>query len=269
MSNTKIISICNRKGGTGKTNIAINLASYLSYFGKKVLLIDLDPQANATSGLGAEDKNKRGIYEVLSHQIPMIDSVRQVRENLWFIPSHDDLAGAEIELINIEKREFRLAEILNSFLNENKLKGGQEIDFVFLDTPPSLGLITLNSLVASDNVLIPVQAEYYALEGLSQLVQTINLVKENLHPNLDILGAVLTMYDRRNKLSFEIWQELYKHFPYKIFRTVIPRNVALAEAPSYGKTILEYAPNSKGSNAYKRLAKELLFHHSQILNHKS
>lgn len=260
MNRPKIISICNRKGGTGKTNIAINLAAYLAYLGKNVLLIDLDPQANASSGLGVEDKKKQGIYEVLGRQISMIDSIRQVRDNLWFVPARGDLAGADIEMVNIENRESRLADVLNSFLNENVTYKGQEIDFVFIDTPPSLGLITINGMVASDYVLIPVQAEYYALEGLSQLLQTINLVKGNLQSNLEILGAVLTMYDRRNRLSEEIWQELYKHFPYKIFRTVIPRNVVLAEAPSYGKTILEYAPSSKGANAYRRLAKELLFY---------
>ena len=254
---TKIISICNRKGGTGKTNVAINLGAYLCNFNKKILLIDLDPQANATSGLGV-DKDKHGIYEVLSEQVPIDSSIVEVRPNFLLIPANENLAGANIEMVNLENREFVLSNIIKNFLNTNK---GREIDFVFVDTAPSLGLTTLNSLVAANSVLIPVQTEYYALEGLGQLLQTINLIKQNLHPNLDVLGAVLTMYDKRSRLSAEIWQELYKHFPHKIFRTVIPRNVSLAEAPSYGKTILEYAPKSKGANAYKRLAKELLFNH--------
>lgn len=256
MKRPQTIVICNRKGGTGKTNIAINLAAYLSHLGKKVLLIDLDPQANATSGLGAEQENK-GVYEVLSKQIPIQTSLLPIRPNFWLIPANENLAGADIEMALLKDRESILSNVLNSFYKENEPES-EQFDFVFIDTPPSLGLITINSLMAADYALIPVQTEYYALEGLGQLVQTINLVKENLQPNLDILGAVLTMYDTRSRLSEEVWHELYKHFPYKIFRTVIPRNVSLAEAPSFGKTIFEYAPKSKGANAYKRLAKEFL-----------
>ena len=251
---SKVIVICNRKGGTGKTNVAINLAAYLSALGKKILLIDLDPQANASSGLGIGDCSQ-GIYEVLSQKIPLNSSITATRRNLWVIPANENLAGADIELVNMPEREFVLSKVIKNILVE---KDGENFDYIFIDTPPSLSLITVNSLVAADQVLIPVQAEYYALEGLGQLLETIKLIKENLQPNLGILGAVLTMYDGRGRLSAEVWEELYKHFPYKIFRTIIPRNIRLAEAPSYGQTILEYAPKSKGARAYKRLAKEFL-----------
>ncbi len=250
----KIIVICNRKGGTGKTNVAINLAAYLCYFGKKVLLIDLDPQANATSGLGVE-KNQPGIYEILSQQIPFENGMIQARQNLWVTPANENLAGADIEMVGLPNREFILSKIIGNLLISPQNKN---FDYIFIDTPPSLNLITVNSLVAAHQILIPVQAEYYALEGLSQLLQTIGLIKENLQPNLDVLGAVLTMYDTRGRLAEEVWEEMYKNFPYRIFRTIIPRNVRLAEAPSYGKTILEYAPTSKGAKAYWRLAREFL-----------
>jgi len=248
-----VITICNRKGGTGKTSVAINLAAYLSRLGKKVLLIDLDPQANATSGLGVTD-NQKGIYEVLSQKILLTDSMIATRGNLWLSPSSENLAGADVEIVDMENRESILSCVLNSFIeNENP-----DLDFILIDTAPSLSLITINSLVAADKVLIPVQAEYFALEGLGQLCKTIDLVKNNLQPNLSILGALVTMYDGRSKLSLEVWQELYRHFPHPIFRTVIPRNVRLAEAPSYGQTILEYAPHSKGARAFRRLTKEFL-----------
>ena len=254
MKRPQIIAICNRKGGTGKTNVAINLAAYLAALDQKILLIDSDPQANATSGLGVRNIDQ-GIYEVLSQQIPASSALTKVRENFWLMPANKNLAGADIELVGLENRELVLSKALKEFLAQG------DFDFVFIDTPPSLGLTTINSLVAADQILIPVQTEYYALEGLGQLMETINLIKENLQPNLNILGAVLTMYDRRSRLSLEVWHELYQHFPHRIFRTVIPRNIALAEAPSYGKTILEYAPNSKGGIAYKRLARELLFNY--------
>lgn len=261
MSRPKIIVICNRKGGTGKTNVAVNLAAYLSHFGKKILLLDIDPQANATSGLGIGEQ-EQGIYEVLSQQIPFVSAMYKVRENLWFVPAQGNLAGADIEMVNTEDREYCLSNALNEFLQENEARNGQPFDFVLIDTPPSLGLLTVNSLVAADYTLIPVQTEYYALEGLGQLISTIHLIKENLKPSLDVLGVVLTMYDNRSRLSSEVFHEVHKNFPYRVFRTVIPRNISLAEAPSFGKTILEYAPNSKGANAYRRLAREFLFYHS-------
>lgn len=243
-----IISIVNQKGGTGKTTTLMNLSAYLAHFGKKVLVIDLDPQANATSGFGLE-KNK-GIYEILSEKISLEEGIKKARENLWVIPSNENLAGVNVEIVNLPDKEFILKNLLEKLPNQ--------YDFIFLDTPPSLGLLTINSLTTADNLIIPVQSEYYALEGLGQLLNTINLVQENLQPNLRILGAVITMYDERSRLSKEVWEELYKNFPYRIFRTIIPRNVRLAEAPSFGKTILEYAPNSKGARAYYRLAKEFL-----------
>jgi len=239
----------NQKGGTGKTTTILNLGSCLANFGKKVLLIDLDSQANTTSGLGVNNFQKT-IYEILAGQSSIFESLIKIKENFYLIPAAESLAGANIELVNEEAREFKLAKILKHF--------PLDYDFVFVDTPPSLGLLTINSLVASKYALIPVQAEYYALEGLGQLLNTINLVKENLNPELEILGVVITMYNERAKLSREVLLELYKNFPAKIFRTVIPRAIKLAEAPSFGKTIFEYAPNSKGANAYKRLAFEFL-----------
>lgn len=246
-----IISVVNQKGGVGKTTTVINFSAAVARLGKKVLLVDLDPQANATSGVGVEDRAK-GIYEILSEQISPGEGIKEIRPNFYLIPSNQSLAGANIELVNLPEREKFLAKILSNLpIN---------FDYIIIDNPPSLGLLTVNSLVAADRVLIPVQAEYYALEGLGQLLNTINLVRDNLQPNLDVLGAVITMYDEKAQLSSDVWEELYKHFPNKIFRTVIPRHVKLAEAPSFGKTILEYAPKSKGARAYERLAKEFLLH---------
>jgi chromosome partitioning protein len=249
----KTISVVNQKGGTAKTTTVVSLSSYLANFGKKILLIDFDPQANATSGLGVNDF-KKTIYEVLSGQASILESLVKIKENFYLIPASENLAGANIELVNEPDREFKLAKIIDHLPSD--------YDFVFIDTPPSLGLLTINSLVASDEVLIPIQAEYYALEGLGQLLNTLNLIKENLNQKLKILGAVITMYDERAKLSREVLEELYKNFPGRIFRTVIPRSVKLAEAPSFGKSILEYAPNSKGARAYQRLAIEFLYYNN-------
>lgn len=263
MEKPKITTICNRKGGTGKTSVAINLAAYLSRLGYKILLIDLDPQSNATSGLGV-DNRRSGIYEVLSGDASFQEIIMAARGNLWLAPASENLAGAEVEIVGQENRESILKKSINSFIQKQVI----DIDFILIDTAPSLSLITINSLVAADQVLIPVQTEYFALEGLTQLCKTIDLVKESLQPNLSILGAVLTMYDSRNKLSSEIWQELYRHFPYYIFRTVIPRNVRLAEAPSYGQSVLEYAPRSRGAKAFHRLAKEfLVLSHNNKINY--
>ncbi len=248
----QIISIVNQKGGVGKTTTAINLAAYLASLGKFILLIDIDPQANATSGLGIDyNKLDKGIYDVLLGQKNFKEIILNTAISGYKIaPANLNLAGANVELVNLDNREFKLEQALLSTRND--------YDYVIIDCPPSLGLLTLNGLIAAEKILIPVQAEYYALEGLGQLINTINLIKKNIKPELEVLGAILTMYDKRNKLSNEILQQLYQYFPDRIFRSVIPRNVRLTEAPSFGKTILEYDPKSKGAKAYERLAKEII-----------
>ncbi|MFH1536838.1 MAG: AAA family ATPase [Patescibacteria group bacterium] len=248
----RIISVVNQKGGVGKTTTAVNVASYLAHMGKFVLLVDIDPQANASSGLGADPKKiSKGIYEVIIGQENFKDVLLGTEiEGFGLAPASMALAGANIELVGHENREF----LLHNHLIEAK----SNFDYIIIDCPPSLGLLTVNGLVAAQEVLIPVQCEYYALEGLGQLLNTINLVKQNLKPDLDILGAVLTMYDRRNKLSEEVLWEIHKYFPNKVFRTVIPRNIKLAEAPSHGKPISLYDRRSKGGRAYEKLSREIL-----------
>jgi chromosome partitioning protein len=248
----KIISIVNQKGGVGKTTTAVNLGSYLAYLGKDVLLVDIDPQANATSGIGVDHKNlPHGIYEAIIGHKPMVEVIkRTLQDRLKIAPATLSLAGAGIELVGMEDREYRLERILRDIKNE--------YDYIIIDGPPSLGLLTVNSLVAADEVLIPIQSEYYALEGLSQLLETIGLVQGNLKPELAIMGAVITMFDKRNRLSESVMNELYQYFPNRVFRSIIPRSVRLAEAPSYGRSILHYDPQSKGGRAYERLAKELI-----------
>ncbi len=248
----KIIAIINQKGGVGKTTTAVNLGSFLASFDRQVLLIDLDPQANASSGLGfAIDKLESGVYEALLGQIEFSKIIKRTKQStLHLAPATPNLAGAGVELVNLPDREFRLQLALKSI--------GENYDYIIIDGPPSLGLLTVNSLTAADEVLIPIQSEYYALEGLGQLLETINLVQAHLKPSLKIMGAVITMFDRRNKLSGAVMEELYRHFPDKIFRSIIPRSVRLAEAPSYGRSILHYDPNSKGGKAYENLAREII-----------
>jgi chromosome partitioning protein len=246
-----IISVVNQKGGVGKTTTSVNLGAYLARAGKFVLLVDLDPQCNATSGLGVDPAAlERGVYEAMIGQCAFRDIVVPTSiEGFRVAPATDTLAGAAVELVTAERREFRLAEALEA--------ARHDYDYIIIDSPPSLGLLTVNGLVAADQVLIPVQAEYYALEGLTQLMETIQLVKDNVKPDLSILGAVITMFDGRNRLSNGVMEDLYKHFSNKIFRTPIPRNVRLAEAPSFGQSIMHYDPGSKGARAYEQLAQEV------------
>lgn len=255
----KTIVVVNQKGGVGKTTTAVNLAAFLAHHGKFVLLVDMDAQGNATSGLGIDLSTvEQGIYEVLVHGVSPRLIVRPSSvEGLFVAPTTMNLAGANIDLVSMDRREFRLHDALLEVKND--------YDYILIDCPPSLGLLTVNGLVAGDEALIPIQCEYYALEGLSHLLQTIELVRANLKPGLGLHGAVLTMYDDRNKLSEAVHQQVYQHFPGRIYRTVIPRNVRLAEAPSHGRTILEYDPRSKGGKAYERLAREFMEYELQPL----
>ena len=248
----KIIAVVNQKGGVGKTTTAVNLSAYLAHLGRQVLLVDTDPQANATSGLGLDHRNlEAGIYEALIGEKTLLQVLkRTVQSGLKIAPATLPLAGAGVELVNMDNREFRLSNVLEEVK--------KDFDYIIIDGPPSLGLLTVNSLVAADEILIPIQSEYFALEGLSQLLETISLVQNNLKPNLGIMGAVITMFDRRNRLSGSVMEELYQYFPNRIFRSIIPRSVRLAEAPSYGRSILHYDSKSRGAKAYECLAKEII-----------
>lgn len=247
----KIIAIANQKGGVGKTTTSVNLSALLAKKGKKVVLIDADPQGNATSGLGVEKDVEKSLYDVLINEEPVAGTLQDtVEKNLKICPSNMNLAGAEVELVSQMSREHRLKEQLEGIKDK--------YDYIFIDCPPSLGLITLNSFTAADSVLIPVQCEYYALEGLGQLLNTINLVKKHLNKSLEVEGALLTMYDIRTNLSNQVVKEVKKYFDNKVYKTVIPRNVRLSEAPSFGMPITMYDPKSKGARSYEKLAKEFL-----------
>jgi chromosome partitioning protein len=247
----KIISIANQKGGVGKTTTSINLSTILAKKGKKVLLIDADPQGNATSGLGVDKEVDISVYDILVSDAGVKESLQDTMiEGLKVCPSNINLAGAEVELVSMMSREQRLKEKLDEVK--------KDFDYILIDCPPSLGLITLNSFTASDSVLIPVQCEYYALEGLGQLLNTINLVKKHLNKSLEIEGALLTMYDARTNLSNQVVKEVKKYFGDKVYKTVIPRNVKLSEAPSYGMPISVYDSHSKGAKSYEKFARELL-----------
>lgn len=249
----KTICIFNQKGGVGKTTTNINVCSYLATLGYKVLAIDIDPQGNTTSGVGI-DKRKvdKSMYDVLAGSVSITDILvqSQLVENLYVAPANMDLAGAEIEVMGKEKREF----ILKNQLEKVKDK----FDFVFIDCPPSLGMLTINALVASESVLIPIQAEYYALEGVGQLINTVNLVKKSLNPDLEIEGVIMTMYDGRTNLSNEVYKEVKSYFNDKLYESTIPRNIRLAEAPSFGLPIVLYDDKCRGAKAYEDVTNEFL-----------
>lgn len=250
----KIISIFNQKGGVGKTTTAINLSAGLGKLGKKILLIDIDPQGNSTSGLGVEKKvdGQSTIYDVLVDLAKLTESIKKTTaDNVYIVPSNNDLAGLEIEFAREDNWELILREKLDSIRDE--------YDYIFIDCPPSLGILSVIGLIASDSVIIPIQCEYYALEGVSQLFETIKLVKGGLNPDLEIEGVVLSMFDGRTNLSIEVVEEVKKFFKGKVYVSLIPRNVRLAEAPSHGLSIMDYDNKSKGSEAYMELAEEFLF----------
>jgi len=248
----RIISVANQKGGVGKTTTSINLSAFLAAAGKRVLTIDADPQGNTTSGLGIDKYSlSRTFYDLLMQQYRIDEIIIETSfQNLYILPSNVELAGAEIELVSKEKREFILKRILSDvkFL----------YDFIIIDCPPSLNILTINALTASDTVLVPIQCEYFALEGLSQLMYTIDLVKKRLNPNLDLEGVVFTMYDSRTNLSMQVIEEVKKHIGPNIYRTIVPRNVRLSEAPSHGLPISVYDANSKGAESYAQLADEVI-----------
>jgi chromosome partitioning protein len=243
-----IIAVLNQKGGVGKTTTAINLADYLAKSGHSVLLADLDPQGNSTSGLGLDKQNLNStLYDVLFSRADINQTVQKINSKLDILPANANLAGAEVEMVTAANRELMLRGALADL----------HYDYVLIDCPPSLGLLTVNALAAAHSVLIPVQAEYYALEGLSQLLNVVQQVRQALNPSLDILGVLITLYDSRNSLSEQVKKELQSYFGAKLFNTVVPRNVRLAEAPSFGKTIAEHDKWSKGARAYKSLAREV------------
>lgn len=248
----RIIAICNQKGGVGKTTTAINLGAYLAAAGKFVLLADLDSQANATVGLGVQlASESQNVYHALIDDLnPEILIRKTGLFGFDILPASQNLAGATVELVSMDSRESRLKKVLGA------VRGNY--DYILVDCPPSLGLLTINALSAAEQVLIPVQCEYYALEGLGQLMNTIDLVKGSVNPDLQVLGVVLTMYDKRNQLAHQVVNEVMKNFPGRVFEAMIPRTVSLAEAPSFGKTILQFDPSSRAARAYRQLAEEIL-----------
>ncbi len=253
----RVIAVCNAKGGVGKTTTAVNLSTYLAVLGKKVLLIDFDPQANTSSGLGHPPRLENdSIYHGILGYATIDNLLKQTTIfNHHLIPANQHLAGALVELVNLSEREYYLRKFINRIRHQ--------YDYIFIDLPPSLNLLTVNGLVAADEVLIPIQCEYYSLEGLGQLLEIINLINQNLGQRIKVAGGLLTMYDKREKLSQEVSKNVRRHFPHHIFETEIPRCIALAEAPSFGKPIILHDPNSSGAKAYERLAKEIIGQENQ------
>ena len=256
----KTISVCNQKGGVGKTTTAVNLSAYLSQKGFNVLLVDIDPQANATSGIGVKiAQESKSIYHVLLEQVTIDEIITPTKiNNLYVAPSSPQLTGARVELINALGREQKLKKALETT--------SQTFDFVFIDCPPSLGVLTINALVASSSALVPLQCEYYAMEGLSQLLSTIELVKKNLNPTLAIEGVLLTMADYRTRLTTEVIEEARNFLKDKVYNTIVPRSVRLSEAPGYGEPIMKYDKNSHGALSYGRLAEEFIAHNPNVHN---
>lgn len=256
----KAIAVFNQKGGVGKTTTVINLGACLAKQNKKVLMIDIDPQGNATSGIGIDKKSlEYSLYDILINNInPISCIINTNQKSLDIIPASVQLAGAEIELTSLEERELRLKEAINIVRDS--------YDYVFIDCPPSLGLLSINALSAVDSVLIPIQCEYYALEGVSQLMDTIKLVRKGLNKDLEIEGVVLSMFDGRTNLSIQVVEEVKKYFKGKVYTSMIPRNVRLAEAPSFGLSIVDYDPKSKGAEAYMELAKEIIEYSEECIN---
>ena len=250
----RVIAIANQKGGVGKSTTAVNMSGYLGDIGFKTLIIDFDPQSNSTSGLGIDkDRIKTSIYDVIiNNKDPKDAVIKTGYKNLYIIPSSIQLAGAEVEMVSSMKREYKLKSAIDAVKDD--------FDFIIIDCPPALSLLTINALTGAGEVLIPIQCEYYALEGLGQLINTIDLIKQNLNDGLRITGVVMTMFDQRTKLSEQVIEEVREYFPDKVYNTIIPRNIRLSEAPSYGKPIIDYDPNCKGAEAYRKLTEEVIEH---------